>query len=159
MTDITAFPTINPVVYALGHTITCTGAGSVDIEPGMVVDVDATGVSMTVQAALAVTSDTPIGVALTHCDVSASEKVTVMVTGIAYVTNADDTTAVDTGDWVITNDNAVGGTVSAASVAATATTLAGIQINVIGKALSDIDGDAEGLILINPVPITRANSS
>lgn len=159
MTDISTFPTIVDVAPVMGHTWTATGAGSLDIVPGMIVDFDATGVSVTVQASLAVSGDVPIGVAITTSDVSASEKLTVMSSGIAYLANADDTTGIDAGDWLITNDNAIGGTVSAASVAATGKAEGAIQTNVIGVALDDIAGGGTGRAWIQPNVITNPNST
>jgi hypothetical protein len=159
MADISAFPSITNVVVVEGHTKTYTGAGSVDIKPGMVVDYDSTGVSNTAQASLAVANDYPVGVAITNSDVSASETFTVMLDGIANLANADDTTAIDAGEWVMTNDNAVGGTVSVASIAGSATTLAIIQANVVGQALADIAGGGYGEVRIAPCTITRPNSS
>lgn len=159
MTDVGTFPTIVNVAPVMGHTWTAIGAGSLDLVPGMVVDFDATGASLTVQASLAVSGDVPIGVAITTSDVSAAEKVTVMTSGIAFLANADDTTGIDAGDWLITNDNAIGGTVSAASVAATGKAEGSIQTNVIGIALEDIAGSGTGRCWIQPNVITLPNST
>ena len=159
MADIAAFPTITNVVVSEGHTLTYTGAGSLDIKPGMVVDYDSTGVNMTAQATLAASGDYPVGVAISNSDVSASERFTVMIDGVGNLANYDDTTAILIGDWVMTNDNAVGGTIGVASIAATATTLAIIQANVVGQCLGTIAGGSYGPVRIAPCVITRANSS
>jgi len=159
MTDIGTFPTITNAAYSLGHTVTMTGSGSIDIKPGMVVAFNATGVTMTVEAADAGSGDRPIGVALTHSDVSESEKLTVMLSGIAYVANADDSATGDAGDFVVSNDNAVGGTVNAASLAGSGTTLAIMQDQVIGMLIEDLAASGTARILITPQTVTRANSS
>jgi hypothetical protein len=92
-------------------------------------------------------------------DGTSGDEILVYLAGnIAYLVNADDTTTIDMGAWVITNDNAVKGTISAVSTTASGTT-ATLYLNTVGIALEDIDGDGFGKVLIMPVPITVANAS
>ena len=158
MADTDPFPTLVNVAPVIGHTWTAVGAGAIDIKPGMVCDFDATGADLTVQATLAVSGDVPIGVALTTSDVSASEKVTIMSSGIAYLVEGAGGT-VDAGDWVITDNAAVGGCIIAGSVAATGKAEGAIQTNVIGIALEDISANSYGRCWIQPNVITRPNST
>ncbi len=156
MADIAAFVTGTPIMHNNGPTFTFTASGA--ITAGQVVAIDATGVSDTVRAAVAETGESPIGVAL--ITVADGEKVNVALPGaIVYMTNADDTTAIDAGSFVETNDNAVGGTVSVASEAASGAATAVIHPLVIGKAIDDIAGGGYGRVIISYSPLTQANSS
>jgi len=138
MTDITAFPTLHRVLWSGNNIIPMTASGA--ITAGMVVAIDATGVSMTVRAAVAESGEMPIGVAL--YTVADGAEVAVCTIGcVCYVANADDTTGIDAGDILTTNDCAVGGTVIAAG--------AGTKNNV-GIALDDIAGSGTGRALIIP---------
>ena len=139
MTDIAAFPTIKHVADHIGLTMTLRAA--TDVLAGQVVEIDATGVSGTVNAAVAESGARPIGVAA--FDAKANEDATVYMTGsVCYVANADDTTGIDAGDLLVANDNAVGGTVSAATTGINA---------VIGIALDDIAGGGIGRMLVQPM--------
>jgi hypothetical protein len=161
MTDVGTFPTINNVVYSMGITISMltTGSSDVDIKPGMVLAIDATGVTDTVRAALAEAGERPFGVSITNADVSTAERVSVMLSGIAFVTNYDDTATVDAGAWMITNDNAVGGTVEEALITATAVATASLSDLTIGYLLDDMAASGNARLFIHPNTITRANSS
>ena len=162
MTDITAFPTIENVVYSQGITVSMltTGSSDADIKPGMVVAINATGVTDTVQAALGTAGERPVGVALTNADVSTAMKVTVMMSGIAYVANYDDSATGDAGDYLITNDNAVGGTVqSIGAPAATGKAESTTYPNVIGYLLDDMAASGEARCFIQPCVVTLGNSS
>jgi len=155
MADISAFPSITKVL-AFGNNQIPMTAGEA-ITAGQVVGIAATGVSMTAVVMDATTGETGIGVAL----FSAASGAPVTVCGpgdIVYVANADDTTAIDAGSFVEQNDNAVGGTVSAVSVAATDGATVTAHYGVIGIALDDIAGGGTGRILIAPQSIVQANS-
>jgi len=142
MTDITAFPTIRNPVRQLSGTETFTALAAV--KPGQVVTGNATGVDYQVEKCVAASLVTrPIGVAIGAA--GAGEKVAVALPGsICELANADDTTGIDAWDDVITNDNAVGGTVSAVSYGSTATQV------IVGIALEDIAGGATGRVYILP---------
>lgn len=109
MGDISAFPTISNVLFNGDNVITLTATDA--ITAGMVVEIDATGISGAVNAAVAEAASKPIGVAITTA--GAGAKVSVATYGcVCYVANADDTATMDAGTYVITNDNPVKGTVS-----------------------------------------------
>jgi hypothetical protein len=109
MADIGTFPTISNVLWNGDNVITLTATNAVTA--GMVVEIDATGVSGAVNAAVAESGSRPVGVAITSA--GAGGKVAVATYGcVVYVANADDTATMDAGTYVITNDNAVKGTVS-----------------------------------------------
>lgn len=111
MGDISAFPSIANPLFSGDNVITLTATNA--ITAGMVVEIDATGVSGAVNAAVAEAASRPIGVAVSTA--GAGGKVAVATYGcVVYVANADDTATMDAGTYVITNANAVGGTVSAA---------------------------------------------
>lgn len=156
MADIAAWKTGHPVMVNNGPTFTFIASGA--IKAGQVVAIDATGVSMTVRAAVAESGESPIGVALTEA--ADGEDVTVALIGaICYFTNADDTTAIDAGSFLEVNDNAVGGTVSAVNEAASGAATAVLHPLVIGKAIEDIAGGGVGLGIVCFGALTQANSS
>lgn len=156
MTDIAAFATGHPIMVNNGPTWTFTASGA--ITAGQVVCIDATGVSNTVRAGAGETDERPMGVAITTA--ADGEKVTVALDGsICYFVNADDTTAIDAGDFLETNDNAVGGTVSTAAVAASGSAVAVLHASIVGVAIEDIAGGSYGLGIVRPGPMTQANSS
>jgi len=139
-----------------GPTATFIAEGTVTA--GQVVAIDATGVSMSVRGAVAETGERPIGVALTSA--TTGEYVTVALPGsICYAVNADDTTAIDAGDHLETNNNAVLGTVNTAVVAATGGATVTVHDAVIGYALDDIAGEGYGRMLVWPHTVTQPNSS
>lgn len=140
MADISAFPTIHTVVTheSLIRTYTFTEAASA----GMAVGFAATGVSNAVVPMDATADEQPIGVAV--YDVAIGEKGAVAMNGnVCVVANADDTTAIDAGDQVELNDNAVQGTVSALAL-----TQFTANHYVLGIALEDIAGAGTGEILV-----------
>ena len=154
MTDISAFPAIHDVLYAGDNIQSFTASGA--ITAGQVVAIDATGETLTVRAAIAESGERPVGVAI--MSVASGAQVPVAMTGcICYVANADDTAGIDAGDWLTTNANTVGGTVSAQSIAAESGATAAIYDTVIGYAVGDIDKAKTGLMMIQPQTITRPN--
>ena len=154
MGDITAFPAIHNVLYSGDNIQSFTASGT--ITAGQVVAIDATGETLTVRAAVAEAGERPVGVAI--MSVASGAQVPVAMTGcIVCVANADDGTDIDAGEWLTTDANAVGGTVSAQSIAATADTKATIHDTVIGYAVGDIDKAKTGLMMIQPQTITRPN--
>lgn len=117
MGDITAFPTIRNVKYSGSnvHRFTATTA----VKAGQLVAFAATGVSGAVNPAIKSTTGQPIGVALYGVD--AGREVAVACNGcIVYVANFSTTVALDSGDVVEDNANAVGGTVGLAALTSTA---------------------------------------
>jgi len=144
MADITAFPDIDVVLVNNGPTDTFVVTAAVT--KGQVVCFNATGVSKSVEACVAGAGAQPIGVAVTSATAS-GQYITVALPGsICYVANADDTTGIDAGGFVIGNDCAVKGTVSEAGAgAATQYT--------IGIALDDIAGSGTGRIFVFPAPL------
>ena len=141
MADISAFPTIHGVVIDERgplRTFTFTEAASA----GMAVGFAADGISNAVVPMDATAGEQPIGVAV--YDVEAGDKGSVAMDGnIVLVANADDTTAIDAGDYVELNDNAVQGTVSALALEVYTA-----NHYVLGIALEDIAGAGTGEILV-----------
>ena len=115
MTDIGAFPTLHDILIS-GDNIYSMTAGET-IVAGQVVGIAASGASNTVVCMDNTSGEHALGVAL-H---GASSTGKVAVAGVGCVctcVNADDTTTIEAGDWVMQNANAVLGTVSAFSVRA-----------------------------------------
>ena len=141
MADISAFPTIHGVVIDERgplRTFTFTEAASA----GMAVGFAADGISNAVVPMDATAGEQPIGVAV--YDVEAGDKGAVAMDGnIVVVANFDDTTAIDAGDYVEMNDNAVQGTVGALAL-----TQFTANHYVLGIALEDIAGGGTGEILV-----------
>lgn len=157
MADIAAFPTIRNAWESGANVISLTATNA--IKAGQAVEIDATGVSGAVNAAVQEAGSQPVGVAIADAD--AGGKVAVATTGcVVYVANADDTAAIDAGSPLETNDNAVGGTVSAVTVTATGGATVTVHPYVVGIALDDIAGGGTGrmLVLITPQNV-QANSS
>lgn len=156
MADIAAFTALPNTWYSGTNVHNFIASGA--ISAGQVVAIDATGVSMTVRAAVAEAGEMPIGVAVNT--VADGAYVAVACDGcICYVTNADDTSAIDAGDFLETNDNAVGGTVSTAAVAATGGATVTCHNLVFGVALEDIAGGGNGRALIRGMTVVQPNSS
>lgn len=156
MTDITAFPTIHQVLHS-GDNIQSFTA-TTDVTAGQVVAINATGVSGAVDPSVATAGSRSLGVAL--YDASAGDKVAVAMTGcIAEVANADDTTTIDAGDYLETNDNAVKGTVDVADVAAISGAVGTNHLDVIGIALDDIGASGTGRMLIQPMAFAQLNDA
>lgn len=144
MAAISAFPDIDVVMVNNGPTFTFFATAA--ITKGQVVCFNATGVSMYVEASVAGAGSQPIGVAITS-QATVGGPVTVALAGsIVYVANADDTSTLDAGDYVLTNSNAVKGTVCAVG------TGAATQYPV-GIALEDIAGSGTGRMLVFPAPL------
>ena len=120
----------------------------------------ATGVDDNVVASVAESGGRPIGVAITS-QATAGQKVSVALLGsIVRVAVADDTTGIDAGNLVETNDCAVKGTVSEVSEAATGGATVTTHPQVVGVALEDIAGGSYGRILIlAPSYAVQANTS
>ena len=141
MGDISTFPTIHQVVINDSgpiRTFTFTEAASA----GQAVGFAAAGISNAVVPMDATAGEQCIGVAVYAVE-AGDEGAVAMDGNIVVVANADDTTAIDAGDQVELNDNAVQGTVSAL-------TLTQFTANhyVLGIALEDIAGSGTGEILV-----------
>jgi hypothetical protein len=156
MADIDAFPTIERVLHNNGPTWSFTATTAV--KRGQVVAIHATGVSGAVDPAVAASGAHSIGVA--EYDAAAGAKVSVCLPGcICTVANADDTTGIDSGNRVESNDNAVGGTVSEVAEAAIAGAVGTNHLDVVGYALEDIAGGGTGKILVWPHAIAQLNNA
>lgn len=93
------------------------------------------------------------------CDGEDGDEILVYLAGnIIRVTNASTSSAIDMGVWLITDDNAVKGTVSPVSLTPAGAT-AVQYLNVVGVALEDIAVSSSGYALLMPVPITVPNAS
>lgn len=155
MTDIAAFPTItSEIVKHAGLTFStkCVTA----LKAGMAVEFEASGTDFQVTAAVA---GGPV-VGVVGAPSAANDIVTVYSIGsIVKMANADDTATIDAGDYVETNDNAVGGTVSGVAVAASGSAVAILHTNVVGKAMTDFAAGGTGYVLITLGALTQANTS
>jgi len=142
MADISAFPDMGDNILVSGDNIQTYVAGAA-IKKGQAVAFHATGVSMTVHPAVKGTTASVEGVALATVD--SGENVAVAGPGcVVYMANADGTTAIDAGDGVEDNDNAVGGTISA--LPANSGGVTGAYANLVGVALDDIAGGGTGRV-------------
>jgi hypothetical protein len=132
-TDITAFPTITNVLVHGSNVGDFIASGA--ITAGQVVAFDATGVTDTVRMAIAEAGECPVGVALfsvTAAQATAGAHVAVGMLGtICRVSNYSSDVDIDAGEPLTTNDAAPGGTVIAASGAATQ--------ELVGRAMEDSD--------------------
>ena len=141
MVDVTAFPTIHQVVIDDSgpiRTFTFTEAASA----GMAVGYAGTGVSNAVVPMHLQAGEQPIGVAV--YDVEAGDKGAVAMDGcIVMMANADQTTAIDAGDHLLCDDNAVTGTVSVCALG-----IKTADIYFVGIALEDIAGAGVGEVLV-----------
>ena len=121
-TDRTAFPATKAEILVCGNNVQSFIASGA-ITKGQVVAIDATGVSMTVRAAVVESGEAPIGVAIasvTAAEATAGKQVPVAMIGcIVYVSNYASDVDMDAGDYVTTNDCAIGGSVITCSGAAT----------------------------------------
>lgn len=153
MADISTFPTLYTVGHQLGTVLNMTAGEA--ITAGQVVGFAATGVSETVVVMDATSGEQALGVAM--YDAASGAPIAVLSLGcIAEVVNADASTAIDAGDLLEQNDNAVGGTVSAATQTASGVTATNHA--VVGIALEDIAGGASGKALILPYIFTQPNA-
>ena len=156
MTDITAFPAIQDVLIA-GKNIrefTATEA----VTAGMVVGPAATGVSNAVVPMDATSGETGIGVAIKSAGAGTKVKVA-MIGCVVKMVNADDTTAIDAGDYVEQNDNALQGTVSPVAVADISGAIGTGHYGVVGIAEEDIAGGAYGAVRIEPMYTLQVNDA
>ena len=144
MTDITAFPTITHVVDQ-GHQFSRAFKAGAAIKAGQVVAFARTGVTDVVHPHVKGTTGSIAGVAA--YDIASGSWGNIFQDGaIVYIANADDTTGIDAGAPCEGNDNAVGGTVSAAAWEAT---VAGeLYMDILGIAVEDIAGGANGRVQI-----------
>jgi hypothetical protein len=146
MADVSTFPTlVDGILHNDGPTYTFTAGEA--LTAGQVVGFASGGTSDTVVAMDATVGETPIGVVLYDTG-SGAECAVALMGSVCTLVNADDTTAIDAGDSVIENNNALKGTVSPAQ--GTGGIPAAGDLWVIGVALEDIAGGASGPVLINP---------
>ena len=143
MADTNAFPEIKQVLHNDGPTYGFTAGAA--IKAGQVVAFAATGVSMTVIPAVAGTTAEPIGVAIIPA--AAGAPVTVALVGSIVTVCEGAGVAIDAGDPVADDDNALGGCVKTA-----VTTATGYRI---GLALDNIAANGTGKILVQPQIITK----
>lgn len=156
MAAITAFPAIHDVLIE-GDNLHSFIAGAA-IKAGQVVGFVATGVSKTVHPLNATAGDKPIGVAL--YDAAIGTYVSVACEGcFVKVANADDTTAIDAGNYVEFNNNAVKGTVSEVAEADIAGAVGTSHFGVVGITLEDIAGGGTGQIMVHPVYVFQKNNA
>ena len=144
MADTSAWPSMSNIVLDAGLTFTFT-AGA-DIKAGQVVAFAGTGVSRTVQPAVAGTTGPVAGVA---CDtVDSGDAVTVCYCGIVKVVEGTGN-AIDAGDYVMDDDCAIVGCVKGAVVTAT-------SYGVVGQAIDDIAANGSGYIRVCPTLVAKA---
>ena len=156
MADIGTFPTIRQVINGGKNLPQFTATTAV--KAGQVVAIHATGVSGAVDKSVKAAGSRSVGVAM--YDAGAGANVAVLGYGtVAIVANADDTTAIDAGGYVETNDNTVGGTVNEADVAADGDTIGITHYDIIGIALDTIAGGGTGRILVCPMTLVQLNAS
>lgn len=156
MADISAFPAIQDVLVS-GKNIrefTATEA----ITQGQSVGPAAAGVTDAVVAMDATSGETAIGVAIKSAAIGAIVKVA-MIGCVVKMVNADDTTAIDAGDYVEQNDNALKGTINAVDVADIAGAVGTSHFGVIGIAEGDILGGGYGNVRIEPMYVLQVNNA
>lgn len=154
MGDIAAFPTIRNVFCEGDNIIDCIAAGT--IKQGMVVSFHTTGVSFSVQGSKKGTSGQPIGVALN--DATTGQRVAVAGDDcIVNVANADDTAAIDAGDVLEDNDNAILGTVSTVDLMDAGVVL--VMKYQVGIAVDIIAGGSYGRMLVSCGRMESANNA
>jgi hypothetical protein len=154
MADIGTFPTITQVCDQGHRNARAVKAGAA-IKAGMVVAYADAGGSGTVVPHVKGTTASIAGVAASN--IASGALGTVYLNGaIVYVANADDTTAIGDGAVVEGNDNAVGGTVSAAAYALTTAVDEELKNDLLGYAIEDIAGGATGRVMIN-IGVTSRN--
>ena len=156
MTDITAFPAIQDVLVTGNNVREFTATEA--ITAGMLVGFAATGVSDAVVPMDATSGETAIGVAIKSAAAAALVKVA-MIGCVVKMVNADDTTAIDAGDYVEQNDNALQGTVSPVDVADISGAVGTGHYGVVGIAEADIAGGAYGRVRIEPLYTLQVNDA
>lgn len=151
MADIAAFPKIRNVLESGENILNLTSSGAASA--GMAAAIDATGLSLTVRPGVAEAGELPIGVYI--YDVAAGEMAAIAGPGcIVYVANADDTATGDAGDYMCTNDNAVGGTVSVQSEAGSGAKGV-LNRNVLGFLVEDLAAGGTARLMVHPMVITQ----
>lgn len=141
MADISAFPTITNVVVQEGGRIGSYIATEA-WKAGQVVGTAATAVSGAMVPMDATADEQPMGVAM--YDTAAGSLGAVAMDGcIVRVAIADQTTGCEQGDHLISNDNAVQGTVSKLTLGIYAA-----DNYVAGVAQENIAGNSTGLMLV-----------
>lgn len=161
MADISAFPSQSTLTSG-DSCLVQTPQGparrfilAADVKAGQVVVYGSTSGEVT--PAVGSTSEVVAG--YVDCDGEDGDEILVYLAGnIVKVVNASDSVAIDGGAWVITDNNAVLGTVSATMAAASGAT-AVQYLNVVGVALEDIAASSSGYALLMPVPITVPNAT
>jgi hypothetical protein len=156
MADISAFPAIQDVLVSGKNVREFTATEA--ITAGMVVGYAATGVSNAVVPMDGTSGETAIGVAIKSAAITKKVKVA-MLGCVVKMVNADDTTAIDAGDYVEQNDNALQGTVSPADVADISGAVGTSHWGVIGIAEEDIAGSAYGRVRIQPMYLLQVNDA
>ena len=156
MADITTFPAIQDVLVSGKNVREFTATEA--ITQGQVVGPAATGVSNAVVPMDATTAETALGVAIKTAAIGAIVKVA-MIGCVVKMVNADDTTAIDCGDYVEQNDNTLKGTVSSVAVADIAGAVGTSHWGVIGIAEEDIIGGSYGRVRIEPLYILQVNNA
>lgn len=156
MADIATFPTIRNVLVDGDNLKSYTVGGTIAVKAGMVLAFHGTGVSKTVQAAVKGTTVIPMGVAL--FDAAVGDEVTVAGRGCrVYVANAESDVAIDAGDPLEDNDNAIGGTVSAAPLVVAG--VVAVVKYIVGFAVDDIAVSSTGICDVAPQIMTAANNA
>jgi len=162
MADIGTFPTRaticagddSLVLSERGPFQTFTAAAAIKF--GQVV-VYVSGTTGSVTPAVGATTEVVAGVALYDCD--SGGKVSVAMGGsIVKVVNYSTSVAITPGSWLITNDNAVLGTVGALDMTPAGATDT-LYLNVVGCAIEQIAVSSFGYAWIMPVPAVVGNSA
>jgi hypothetical protein len=144
MADITSFPTIHDVLWSGSNTQNFKAGAA--LTAGMAVYLSG---DMTVTKTTSL-AHPPIGVVIQ--DTASGYPAPVALTGcIVYVANTDNKLTAGEGDYVIVDDNAVGGTVSKIAKGAIGRTM----YSVLGVFLEDMAANGTVRILIQPHIITN----
>jgi predicted RecA/RadA family phage recombinase len=138
MADITTFVPIRNVLWSGKNIITMTATTAV--KAGMLVAINATGVSGAVDPCVA--TGTPIGVAIN--DIAAGSTGPIATAGcVVYMNNFSTSAAIDAGDFLIGDDAEGTGMVGAVTTATTPQA-------IIGVAIDDIAVSSSGRVLLTP---------
>jgi len=162
MADISSFPT-RATLCSGDDSILASEKGPIQTftfaaatKCGQVV-VYVSGTTGSVTPAVGATTEVVAGVAL--YDVASGAKGAVAMMGnICKVTNYSTSVAITPGSWLITNDNAVLGTVGALDLTPAGSTDT-VYMNVVGVAIEQIAVSSSGLACIIPVPMVVGNSA
>lgn len=142
MADITTFPALHDVLVS-GNNIQSYTAGE-DLKAGQVVGFNTALTTEVIVPMHAVVGENAIGVVL-YDVLSGDEGAVAQVGCVVTMVNADDAADIAAGAWVVQNDNAVGGTVSAYAGSGAA--------QFVGQAMEFNTGGAAGTakaVMINP---------